>query len=278
MVSRAIGDYSLLVFGRLADPAKRFLWLRRSGLFQDGLFAGGGRGNGRRGFRGVGSCGSGDGRSAFGEGLFQETFGDLLGAARVVVGLFRFAVFVDGAFALAEHVKNLSEVDMAPDFRPFFGWLRNGLQRFAERVRCRLIVFLVEEGLAHAEIGQRPVRLNRKGPLVLRHRIVKAALFGEIFAPRNGRAGTQRSAPFQNDIVGIDLDAARLRPAKGLDGEPRFRSDHVDGFLLRLSFRIYSQIHRHAKGVQRLLDLANDAKTLWRPVHDVFQRELRHAR
>jgi hypothetical protein len=38
--------YTILVFGRLADVAKRFLLLRRSGFFQDGLFAGGRRGNG----------------------------------------------------------------------------------------------------------------------------------------------------------------------------------------------------------------------------------------
>src|SRR5256886_15413133 len=121
------------------------------------------------------------------------------------------------SLALPQHVKNLSEVDVTPDFRPLFRGFGNGLQRFAEGIRCRLIVFLVEERFAHAEIRQRPVWLNRERPLVLRHRIVKAALFGEILAPRNGRAGTQRRASLQDDIVGIDLDSAGLRPAKRLD-------------------------------------------------------------
>ena len=144
----------------------------------------------------------------------------MLRASGVVVSLFCFAVFVDRPLALPQHVKNLSEVDVAPDFRPFFRRLGNGLQCFAEGVRCCLIVLLVEERLAHTKIRQRPVGLNRKCPLVLRHRIVKPALFGEILAPCDGRAGTQRSAPFQDDVVGIDLDSAGLRPAKRFDREP----------------------------------------------------------
>src|SRR2546427_5350376 len=85
----------------------------------------------------------------------------------------------------------------------------------------RSIVFLVEERFTHPEICQWPVRLNRQRPLVLRHRIVKPALFGEILSARNGRAGTQRGATLQYKIVGVDLDSARLRPTKRLDREPR---------------------------------------------------------
>src|SRR5947209_8423017 len=84
--------------------------------------------------RGVGSGGgggSGDGSAALGVGLFQVALGFGLAASRVVVGLLGFAVFVDGALALRQHVKNLSKIDVAPAFGPLFRWLRNSLQGFA---------------------------------------------------------------------------------------------------------------------------------------------------
>src|SRR5207302_3374060 len=167
------GEHFAAVLANSAAKQKALYLSRRVGLFQNGLLAGGRSGNCYRGLHGLASRRGGDRGSALGVSLFQESFRDLLRAAGVVVGLFRFAVFVDRPFALAQHVKNLSEVDVAPDFRPFFRRLGNGLQRFAERIRCRLIVFLVEERLAHAKIRQRAVRLNRKGPLVLHHRIVE---------------------------------------------------------------------------------------------------------
>src|SRR6266849_9192114 len=161
--------------GRLPTTAERYLLLRRSGLFQDGLFAGGGRGNCYGRLCGLGGGRGGYGSSAFGVGLFQETFGGPLRAAGVVVGLFGFGVFVDGALALAEHVKNFSEIDVAPDFSPFFRGLGHGLQGFAEGVGGGLIVLLVEEGLAHAEIGERAAWLNGKRSLILGDGVVKTA-------------------------------------------------------------------------------------------------------
>jgi len=68
--------------------------------------------------------------------------------------LLGFAVFVDGAGALAEQVKDLAEIDVAPDVGPLLGSLRNGLQGVAERVGGGLIILLVEKGFAHAEIGE----------------------------------------------------------------------------------------------------------------------------
>ena len=67
-------------------------------------------------------------------GFLQVAFGDLLGAAGIVVGLLGLAVFVDGALALRQHVEDFSEIDVAPDLGPFFGGFRNGLQSFAEGV------------------------------------------------------------------------------------------------------------------------------------------------
>src|SRR5438874_10083667 len=56
---------------------------------------------------------------------------------------------------------------MAPDFGPFFRRLRNILQSFAERVGGGLVVFLVEERFAHAEIGERAPGLDAERFLVL---------------------------------------------------------------------------------------------------------------
>src|SRR6266705_4025950 len=206
-------------FGRVTAPAKPFLLLRRAGLFQNRLLARSRRGNGHGGFGGCARRRGGDRGSAFRVRLLQESFRGLLSAAGIVVGLFGLTVFVDGALTLPQHVKNLPQVDVAPDLGPLFRRLRNGLQGFAEGVGRRLVVFLVEERFAHAEIRQRPVRLNGKRALVLGHCIIKPALLGEILAARNGRAGTQRSASLQDKVVGVDPDSARLWPAKGFDRE-----------------------------------------------------------
>ena len=197
-------------------------------------------------------------------------------SAGIVVGLLGFAVFVDGSFALTQQIENLAKVDVAPGFGPFVRRLGNILQAFAESVRGSLIILLIEESFAHAKIGKRAARLDAERSLILSDGVVELALLGEIFAAGNGGAGAERGAGFKNDIVGIDLDSAGLRPAKRLDREPGFRADDVDGFLLRISFRVDAQIHWHTKRVQGLLDLANDAKSLRCAVHDVFQRELRH--
>src|SRR6266700_1430115 len=87
-------------FGRVADPARRFLLLRRAGLFQNRLLARSRRGNGHGGFGGCARRRGGDRGSAFRVRLLQESFRGLLSAAGIVVGLFGFTVFVDGALAL----------------------------------------------------------------------------------------------------------------------------------------------------------------------------------
>src|SRR6266446_6771541 len=145
-------------------------------LFQDGAVVGWGslRHDGCS-WRCAGG-GSGSGDAAFGVGLLQKLFGDLLGAAGVVIGLLGFAVFVDGAGTLAEEVKDFAEIDVAPDFGPLLGSLWNGLQGVAEGVGGGLVILLVEEGFAHAEIGERAIGLNAQGALVLTDSVVVAAL------------------------------------------------------------------------------------------------------
>src|SRR6266481_93815 len=195
--------------------AKRFPLLGRVWPLQDRFFAGGGRGDiSRGGFGRFVGGGSGNRGAAFGVGFLEEGFSDGLSAAGVVVGLFRFAVFVDGAFALAEQVKNLAKIDVAPDFGPLFGGFGNCLRGFAEGISGGRIVFLVEEGFTHTEIGEGPAGLNRERALILRDRVVKAALLGEILASSDSSMGTEGSASFENDVIGIDLDATGFRAAK----------------------------------------------------------------
>src|SRR5438552_2786372 len=86
--------------------------------------------------------------------------------------------------------------------------------------------------------------------------------FGQVLTSGDGGASTQRSAPLEDEIIGIDFDSVWFRAAEGFDGESRFGADHVDRFQFRISFRIDAQFHGHAESVQRLLDLAVNSKTL----------------
>src|SRR5260370_31604648 len=176
---------------------------RRGWLFEGGFFGGGGRGNsgGRLRRCGSGGGGSGDGSAAFGIGFCDRALGFGLAASGVVVGLFGFTVFVDAALALPEQVKNLSQIDVAPAFGPFFRGFRNGLQSFAKGVGGGLIILLVEERFAHAEICQRPAGLNREGALILGDGIVEAALFGEVLATRNSGSSTQPIHALEEDVL-----------------------------------------------------------------------------
>src|SRR5262249_50666363 len=118
-------------------------------------------------------------------GFLQITVRCFLGAASVVVGLLRLAVFVDGTFALAERIEDHSEVDVAPNFSPFLGWFGNGLQSVAKCVGGRLVVLLIEKRLAHPEVCQGTTRLNRKRTLVFLDRVEIMARLGQLFAARN---------------------------------------------------------------------------------------------
>src|SRR5215471_8009837 len=91
----------------------------------------------------AGGLGGGSGLcAALVVGLLQITVYSFLSASRVVVGLFCFAVFVDGPFALAQQIKNHAEIEMAPNLRPFLRRFGHALQRFAERIRRGLIILL----------------------------------------------------------------------------------------------------------------------------------------
>src|SRR5262249_12091505 len=156
-----------------------------------------------------------------------------------------FAVFVDGAFALAKQIENLAEIDVAPDFGPLLRRLRNGLKRFAEGVGCRLVVLLVEESFTHTEVRERTIRLDDQSAAVLYGGIVVAAALGKVLTACDGSPRAQRRTSLENVIVGIDANAASLRAAKGLDSEIRLEADHFDGFRLWVAFGVDAQLERH---------------------------------
>ena len=108
---------------------------------------------------------------------------------------------------------------MAPDFGPLFVGLGTVCRGFAEGVSRGLVVLLVKKGFTHAEVGQRAIRLNGESDVVLGNRVVVSALFGKFFATSNGGASAQPGAAFEDDVIGIDLDAARFGASEGLYGE-----------------------------------------------------------
>ena len=71
---------------------------------------------------------------------------------RIVVGLDGLPVFVDGAFALARDVEDLSQLDMAPDFRP--ARIAIPVDGGAVRICRRLVVSLQVKNLCNAVMGQ----------------------------------------------------------------------------------------------------------------------------
>src|SRR5580700_7374507 len=101
----------LLLTGLFQDWAVACRWLgRRCGSRR--------RAAGRRGHE----------NPAFGIGLLEIALGFELCAAGVVVGLFGFAIFIDGALALTQEIENFAEIDVAPDLGPLFRRFGDGLQ------------------------------------------------------------------------------------------------------------------------------------------------------
>src|SRR5262249_22347654 len=121
------------------------LWGGVRPLLKDGIFAGCGSGKRRSGLCGLGGGRRGNEVAAFGIGLLEQGLDPSLCATSVVVGLFGFAVFVDGALALTQQIENFAQINVAPDFGPLLRRLGHVLQDFAERVGGSLIVLLVEE-------------------------------------------------------------------------------------------------------------------------------------
>ncbi len=151
----------------------------------------------------------------------------------------------------------------------------NGLERFTKRVGSGLIVLLVEEGFSHAEIGERPAWLDGERSLILLNGGVVVALFGELFAAGNGGACAQGNASFEDEVIGVNLDAAGFGTAKGLDNKRRVHAENIHPARFRVAFCIDAQLDRHAERVDGLLDLADDAEAFGRAIDDEIGREIR---
>ena len=73
----------------------------------------------------------------------------------IVVGLQRLPVFVGGALALSRDVKNLAQLNVAPDLGP--ARLAVAIERLTVGVGRRLIVMLQEEHFRDAVVRKRAV-------------------------------------------------------------------------------------------------------------------------
>ena len=84
-------------------------------------------------------------------------------------------------------------------------------------------------------------------------------------------------ATLKDEIVRINLDAAGFGASKRFNGEWRFHAEDIDPFRFRIAFGVDAQLDGHAEGIDRLLDLADDAEAFWRAVDDELRCEIRHA-
>src|ERR1700680_2525599 len=79
-------------------------------------------------------------------------------AKSIVVGLNRLAIFVYRALALAGDVKNLTQLDAAPNFSP--SRFAVAVERCAVGICCGLIISLQEEDISDSIVGQRTVLVD----------------------------------------------------------------------------------------------------------------------
>src|SRR6266436_2094722 len=86
------------------------------------------------------------------KGFLQIPPGFIQGALGVVVGLQGLTIFIGGAFALTGDVKDLPQLDVAPDFGP--ARLAISVQTLAIGICRSLVVALQEEHLGDAVVRQ----------------------------------------------------------------------------------------------------------------------------
>ena len=105
-------------------------------------------------------------------------------ALSVVVGLQRLAVFISGALALSRDVKDLSQLNVAPDLGP--PRLAIAVQAVSVGVGRSLEVALEEENLGNTIVGQRTVLVDVERFVELQQRAGKVSLLGQPLAALNG--------------------------------------------------------------------------------------------
>src|SRR5215472_5489233 len=233
-----------------------------------------GRGGCLRGIA-AGSSSCGLRRIVWVVGLLDVACGLRLCARGVILRALGQAVFVYRALALAQDVVNLSDVDVAPYLNPLR--VEIAAERRAERVCRRLIILLVEVGLAGPEMRQRIRGLDIECVLIFLNGLVVPPERGQRLSTRDGRADSKFRARLQEIIIGIDGNAAWFRTTEGLQLKLGRRAGHKDFLDFRIALGIDLDVHRHAKRVELLMELADHLKTLGRAVGGVLHGELGNA-
>src|SRR5277367_6703203 len=107
-------------------------------------------------------------------------------AESVVVGLGGLAVFVDGAFALAGDIENLSQLDAAPDLGP--ARFAVAVDGFAIGVGRGLVVPLIEENIRDAVVRERTVLVEIKRLVEFQERARQVSLLLQSLTAQDGGA------------------------------------------------------------------------------------------
>src|SRR6185437_14607755 len=110
-------------------------------------------------------------------------------------------------------IENLPDLDVTPNLRP--GRYIVTAQRIPEGIYAGLVVVLREQHLPDAIVGERTLRVELEGVLILRQRSYQIALRHHILSLQNGNADFQVGRIFEHPIVRIYLDFAR--PPKGVE-------------------------------------------------------------
>ncbi len=195
-------------------------------------------------------------RALVGFGEIEPRFVE--GALGVVVGLDGETVFIDGAVALAGEVKDLANLNVAPDFSP--RWLVVAAEGIAVGVDAGLVVALGEEDFADAVVGEGALRVGLEGFLVLREGAYEVALGDELLALEDGDADLEVGSGFEDPAVGVDGDAAGT--AEGVNDELGVCADDVDFLIDGFAFGIHADVDGHVEEVEVLGDVADGAEAL----------------
>src|SRR5215469_14533071 len=134
-------------------------------------------------------------------GNFHVLLSFLLCAAGIVLQLFGFLIFVDGAFARARQVEDLPQIDVTPDFHPAITGVQIPIERVPKTVSRSRIILFVKISFSDPKIRKRVVRLKVERLLVLSDCVGKLPLLRQSLATRNQRAYTQLRARLQNVVV-----------------------------------------------------------------------------
>src|SRR5450432_454363 len=116
--------------------------------------------------------------------LFQIATCFIQRALRVVAGLDGLAIFVDRTGTLSGDIKDLAELDMAPDFGP--ARVLVAVERFTVFVSRGLVILLKVEHFGNAVVRQRAVVIHFQRLVEFGERFRQAAFRGQLLAPADG--------------------------------------------------------------------------------------------